>query len=171
MSCPLRLLGALHASTAPVRPAPAIVPPAPSSPRPFVPSARPTVTPRCIRAAVSIKIKDYGDLGEFSLTAEQRETLEAYLAHPVFCGNVRDNMGWPESTQARYAGQLFQPVPWSGSTPRGMPAEMERFADSATHAIINIPPPFMFKAKVFSPSRLCAVYEQVEGEAATPEES
>ena len=36
---------------------------------------------------------------------------------------------------------------------------MEQYHDSEQHIIINVPPQFMFKAKVFNPARLCAVYE------------
>jgi hypothetical protein len=165
MSYQLRSCGAAQASTAPARAFAIAMPPNPACSRPFAPLRHRPTPPRCVRAAVSIKIKDYGDLGDFELAAEAKEILEAYLGHPAFCQNVRDNLGWPEGVQARYAGQLFQPVPWSATTRRGMPPEMEQFADSPDHAIINIPPPFMFKAKIFNPSRLCAVYERVEAAA------
>jgi hypothetical protein len=42
-----------------------------------------------------------------------------------------------------------------------MPPEFEQYHDSPHHAIINVPPNFMFKAKVFKPSRLCAVYRKI----------
>jgi hypothetical protein len=63
--------------------------------------------------------------------------------------------------QVEFTGLLFQPVPYSQSTPKGMPAEFEQYYASTAHAIINVPPNFMFKAKVFKPSRLCAVYRKV----------
>jgi len=36
--------------------------------------------------------------------------------------------------------------------------DMEKFYNNPEYIIINVPPPFMFKAKIFSPSRLCAVF-------------
>lgn len=57
-----------------------------------------------------------------------------------------------------FADVLFQPVPWSPTTKKGMPAEFERYHANADYNIINVPPNFMFQAKIFKPSRLCAVY-------------
>jgi hypothetical protein len=42
-----------------------------------------------------------------------------------------------------------------------MPAEYEQYLDDPTYAIINVPPNFMFKAKIFKPSRLCAIYKTI----------
>ena len=57
---------------------------------------------------------------------------------------------------------LFQPVPWSPTTRKGMPAEMEQYLDQPqAYTIINIPPNFMFTAKIFKPSRLCAVFKRI----------
>jgi hypothetical protein len=53
---------------------------------------------------------------------------------------------------------LFQPVPYTTATPKGMPAEFEKYHNSDNHFIINVPPNFMFKAKISKPSRLCAIY-------------
>lgn len=44
---------------------------------------------------------------------------------------------------------------------QGMPAEYEQFLEDPKYAIINVPPNFMFKAKIFKPSRLCAIYKAV----------
>ena len=44
---------------------------------------------------------------------------------------------------------------------QGMPAEYEQYLEDPNYAIINVPPNFMFKAKIFKPSRLCAVYKAV----------
>jgi hypothetical protein len=60
--------------------------------------------------------------------------------------------------RAEFTELLFQPVPYSTATPKGMPPEFEPYFESTDHAIVNVPPNFMFKAKIFSPSRLCAVY-------------
>ena len=67
-----------------------------------------------------------------------------------------------EATSATFTGALFQPVPYSVNTPRGMPKNIEQYVESPTHAIINIPPTVLFKSKIFKPSRLCAVFE-IEG--------
>ena len=63
-----------------------------------------------------------------------------------------------EGSAVEFADVLFQPVPWSPATKRGMPTEYERYLDDPAYNIINVPPNFMFQAKVFKPSRLCAVY-------------
>jgi hypothetical protein len=44
---------------------------------------------------------------------------------------------------------------------QGMPAEYERYLEDPAYAIINVPPNFMFKAKIFKPSRLCAIFKTV----------
>ena len=59
------------------------------------------------------------------------------------------------------AGMLFQPVPWSVNTKRGCPPQYEQFLDSPSHVVINVPPNFMFQAKIFKPSRLCTIYKHV----------
>jgi hypothetical protein len=42
-----------------------------------------------------------------------------------------------------------------------MPAEYEQYLEDPAYAIINVPPNFMFKAKIFKPSRLCAIFKTV----------
>lgn len=50
-------------------------------------------------------------------------------------------------------------VPWSVATKKGMPPDIEeRYYGRDEFTFINVPPPFLFKAKVFQPPRLCAVY-------------
>ena len=44
---------------------------------------------------------------------------------------------------------------------QGMPAEYEQYLEDPAYAIINVPPNFMFKAKIFKPSRLCAIFKAV----------
>ena len=34
------------------------------------------------------------------------------------------------------------------------------YQEDENYLIINVPPPFMFKAKVFNPNRLCAIYQR-----------
>ncbi len=95
--------------------------------------------------------------GNFTLDVQAKEDLfqllknEAFLSH--ICQQV--NCGRVEFTEL-----LFQPVPYSLNTPKGMPKEFEQYHESEQFAIINVPPNFMFKAKVFNPSRLCAVYKK-----------
>ncbi|MEG4284678.1 hypothetical protein QUB68_16235 [Microcoleus sp. A006_D1] len=62
------------------------------------------------------------------------------------------------SSRIEFAELLFQPVPYSSETPKGMPAEFEKYHESSDFAIVNVPPNFMFQAKIFKPSRLCAIY-------------
>ena len=61
----------------------------------------------------------------------------------------------------QFTGMLFQPVPWTPATKKGMPAEYERYHADPDHHIINVPPNFMFQAKIFKPSRLCAIFKAV----------
>ncbi|GMI55187.1 hypothetical protein ScalyP_jg11664 [Parmales sp. scaly parma] len=74
-----------------------------------------------------------------------------------------------ESKEASYInGTLFQPVPYSPSTPHGMPSNIQaEFYLQDGFVVVNVPPTIMFKAKIFKPSRLCCVY-QVTG--VSPEE-
>jgi hypothetical protein len=62
---------------------------------------------------------------------------------------------------AEFIGVMFQPVPYSQGTPRGMPREHERFVEDPNYVIINVPPHFMFKARCFKPSRLCAIFKRI----------
>jgi hypothetical protein len=96
--------------------------------------------------------------GQFSLNPDAKTALFALLKHPEFLAQVAANsqLGTIEFTEL-----LFQPMPYSTETPKGMPAEFEKFHESADHAIVNVPPNFMFQAKIFKPSRLCAVYRKV----------
>jgi hypothetical protein len=66
----------------------------------------------------------------------------------------------PEGAELEFSGQLFQPVPWSPTTKKGMPTEFEQYHNNPEFVIINVPPNFMFSAKVFKPSRLCAIYRR-----------
>ncbi len=98
--------------------------------------------------------------GSFTLNPEAKEALFALLSHEGFLAQVAEQLQWDA---AEFTELLFQPVPYSANTPKGMPAEFEPYHESSSHAIINVPPNFMFKAKVFHPSRLCAVYRWGNG--------
>ncbi|MBE9030021.1 hypothetical protein IQ266_09805 [filamentous cyanobacterium LEGE 11480] len=96
--------------------------------------------------------------GQFSLSPEAKQALFELLISEAFL----QRLAWAsQAEQVEFTGLLFQPVPYSTDTPKGMPAEFEKFHDSADHTIVNVPPHFMFQAKIFKPSRLCAVYRHV----------
>ena len=67
-----------------------------------------------------------------------------------------------QETEIKFTNLLFQPVPYSQNTPKGMPAEFEQYHNSDEYIIINVPPNFMFQAKIFKPSRLCAIYRKIK---------
>ncbi|NJL46005.1 MAG: hypothetical protein HC922_10410 [Leptolyngbyaceae cyanobacterium SM2_3_12] len=91
----------------------------------------------------------------FTLEPEARENLFGLLTHPTFCQQICDQL---HCAQVEFTELLFQPVPYTAQETKGMPAEYEPYHESPDYAIINVPPNFMFKAKVFKPSRLCAIY-------------
>ena len=91
---------------------------------------------------------------------EKREALFSRLSDPNFCAQVS-----LETTRAtkrvEFTGKVFTPVPWSPSTPKGMPAEYEEFAeDTDNYIVINVPPTLTFKANVLG-KRVCAIYKKV----------
>ena len=63
-------------------------------------------------------------------------------------------------TELEFADILFQPVPWSLTTKKGMPQEYEKLHEDPDYVLINVPPNFLFQAKIFKPSRLCAFYRR-----------
>ena len=68
-------------------------------------------------------------------------------------------LGWE---QVRFIGTLFQPVPWSPGTKHGVPSKYEDlYLQKDKYVTVNVPPNYMFKAKVFHPPRLCAFFERV----------
>ena len=67
----------------------------------------------------------------------------------------------PEGSALEFTGMLFQPVPWSPGTTKGMPAEYEQYHAEPEYTIINVPPNFMFTCKIMNPSRLCAIYKRL----------
>lgn len=97
----------------------------------------------------------------FEISDDCRSTLTDLLSSEAFCQQVARETQQVDGTELRFADMLFQPVPWSVQTKKGMPAEYEQFLEDPKYAIINVPPNFMFKAKIFKPSRLCAIYKAV----------
>lgn len=106
---------------------------------------------------MALKIIDQFD-GSFALAPDAQATLFELLKSEAFLQQVANQLHWQ---QVEFTERLFQPVPYSAATPKGMPADFETFHASSDHVIINVPPNFMFKAKIFKPSRLCAVYRKV----------
>ncbi|CAM9342379.1 unnamed protein product [Choristocarpus tenellus] len=125
----------------------------------FAHSASPTISyakKTSIAPMMAIRAVETYD-GTFDLTEETAAQLNAYLQHPDMLAEVAKQF---ECEKAEYIGELFQPVPYSSGTPNGMPADIDdRYHLNPEFAIANVPPVIMFKAKVFKPSRLCAVYK------------
>ncbi len=107
-----------------------------------------------------LKIIDRFD-GSFTLAPEAKEALFSLLEGEAFLKQITEQM---QCAKVEFTELLFQPVPYSTATPKGMPAEFEKYHESDDHVIINVPPNFMFKAKIFKPSRLCAIYRKVKYE-------
>lgn len=109
---------------------------------------------------MGLKIVENFD-GSFTLASEAKETLFNLLNNSEFIQQISQQLSEQE-INIEFTGLLFQPVPYSTQTPKGMPAEFEKYHHSDEHIIINVPPNFMFKAKIFKPSRLCAIYRKIE---------
>ncbi|MBE9114533.1 hypothetical protein IQ249_01365 [Lusitaniella coriacea LEGE 07157] len=95
----------------------------------------------------------------FTLQPEAKANLFDLLTNDLFLQQIAQSAN---AKKAEFTELLFQPVPYSKATPKGMPAEFECYHSSEEHIIINVPPNFMFKAKIFKPSRLCAIYRKVK---------
>lgn len=107
---------------------------------------------------MSLKIIDNFDTS-FTLEPESQATLFDLLKGEAFLAQIQQQLN---GDRVEFTELLFQPVPYSTATPKGMPAEVEKYHDSNDYLIINIPPNFMFKAKIFKPSRLCAIYRKLK---------
>lgn len=94
----------------------------------------------------------------FTLEPQAKETLFKLLTGVAFLNQLCQHL---KCEKLELTELLFQPVPYSTETPKGMPAEFEKYYDSDEYAIINVPPNFMFQAKIFKPSRLCAIYRKL----------
>ncbi|WP_107670901.1 hypothetical protein [Cyanothece sp. BG0011] len=97
----------------------------------------------------------------FTLAPEAKETLFNLLNHQDFLKQISQQLSNREIS-IQFTELIFQPVPYSSQTPKGMPIEFEKYHHSDEHIIINVPPNFMFKAKIFKPSRLCAIYHLIK---------
>jgi hypothetical protein len=95
-----------------------------------------------------------------NLNPEAKNILFGLLSNETFTTQISQQLKqYIEFTQL-----LFQPVPYSQHTPKGMPVEFEKYYNSKDYIIINVPPNFMFQAKIFKPSRLCAIYRKVNNQ-------
>ncbi len=94
----------------------------------------------------------------FTLEPELKETLFKLLITESFLNQISQQLN---CEKIEFTELIFQPVPYSINTPKGMPAEFEKYHDSEEYVIINVPPNFMFTAKIFHPSRLCAIYHKI----------
>ncbi|KOP24543.1 hypothetical protein AMR41_20715 [Hapalosiphon sp. MRB220] len=106
---------------------------------------------------MALKIIDNFD-GSFTLEVHAKENLYKLLTSEPFLNQLCQNL---QCEQVEFTELLFQPVPYSTATPKGMPSEFEQYHESNEYAIINVPPNFMSRAKIFQPSRLCAVYKKL----------
>lgn len=102
-----------------------------------------------------IKIVDSFD-HTFTLDPKAKEHLFQMLEEDEFCQTICDQA---QCDRAEFTRLLFQPAPYTATATKGMPVEYETYHHSPDHIIINVPPPFMFTAKIFKPSRLCAIYQ------------
>jgi len=93
----------------------------------------------------------------FTLEPQAQENLCNLLTSEAFLKQICQQL---QCEKVKFTELLFQPVPYSLTTTKGMPAEFEKYHESDEYAIINVPPNFMFTAKIFKPSRLCAVYQK-----------
>ncbi|MBW4634117.1 MAG: hypothetical protein KME30_20085 [Iphinoe sp. HA4291-MV1] len=94
----------------------------------------------------------------FTLELQAKEILFQLLTGKAFLTQLCQQL---KCDKVEFTELLFQPVPYSSATPKGMPAEFEKYYESEEYVIINVPPNFMFNAKIFKPSRLCAIYRKV----------
>lgn len=104
-----------------------------------------------------LRIVDNFD-GSFTLEPETQEILFGLLKSEAFLQQITEQI---QVQQLQFTELLFQPVPYSPATPKGMPPELQQYHESDEYIIINVPPNFMFKAKIFQPSRLCAIYRKI----------
>jgi hypothetical protein len=105
---------------------------------------------------MKIKVIENFD-ASFTLDSQVEEILFSLLSGEKFLQQVAEQA---KCETVEFTNQIFQPVPYSPGTPKGMPAEFEQYHQSPEHLIINVPPNFMFAAKIFQPSRLCAIYRK-----------
>lgn len=92
------------------------------------------------------------------LNSESQALLFSLLSSELFREKISEQLS---VAAVEFTGLVFQPVPYSQNTPKGMPSELEAYHNNPEYAIINVPPNFIFKAKILKPSRLCAIYRKI----------
>lgn len=107
---------------------------------------------------MGLKIVESFD-SSFTLNYEQKLALFDLLNQESFLKQISQQT---QGSKVKFTELLFQPVPYSINTPKGMPKEFESYYDCDDYTVINIPPNFMFQAKIFKPSRLCAIYQKIK---------
>lgn len=105
-----------------------------------------------------LKIIEHFD-SSFTLALVAQTALFGLLRSESFLSQLSAQI---EGKTVEFTELLFQPVPYTTATPKGMPSEFEKYHADANYIIINVPPNFMFQAKIFKPSRLCAVYRRLD---------
>lgn len=116
---------------------------------------------------MALRIIEHFD-GHFTLEPDAKAALFALLNSEAFLQQVAQQL---HCSTIAFTGLLFQPIPYSTATPKGMPPEFEQYHTSPDYAIINVPPNFMFQAKIAKPSRLCAVYAKADRSTDPPSAS
>ncbi len=106
---------------------------------------------------MALKILENFDT-KVDLNSESQTLLFSLLNSELFRQKISEQLG---AEAVEFTGLVFQPVPYSQNTPKGMPSEFETYHNSPDYAIINVPPNFVFKAKIVKPSRLCAIYRKI----------
>ncbi|MBS0015001.1 MAG: hypothetical protein KFF72_01300 [Arthrospira sp. SH-MAG29] len=96
--------------------------------------------------------------GSFTLEPSAKSILFTLLTSDTFINQMKQET---QGDGVEFTELLFQPVPYSIHTPKGMPPELEEYYHSDDYIIVNVPPNYMFQAKIFKPSRLCAIYRRV----------
>ena len=91
----------------------------------------------------------------FTLDPEVKKVLHRLLEGEAFCSSICRQMG---CDRVEFTTLLFQPAPYTVNETKGMPREYEPYHESPDYVIVNVPPHFMFEAKIFKPNRLCAIY-------------
>ena len=105
-----------------------------------------------------LKIIEHFD-SSFTLAPVAQAALFSLLRGESFLSQLSAQI---EGKTVEFTELLFQPVPYTTATPKGMPAELEKYHADENYIIINVPPNFMFQAKIFKPSRLCAIYRRLD---------
>ena len=95
----------------------------------------------------------------FSLDPESQRVLFGLLENDGFLGQVA---GQIEAQKVEFTGILFQPMPQMSGAPRNMSPEVQEYFTSNDYAIVNIPPAFLFKARISNPTKLCAIFHRLK---------